>query len=182
MINSLTSKTRFFELFIENKNLIKQGLYLLEICHNAAGSMDLATDHRGHDGPSWTPSSHTYEISSAAFFITLDDKYDGPSQAQWSVKGLRSKTLKLLEYGYWDYFSDLHDEPAGRTIMATTVRHAFCNPTLGQTSPSSFSSYTTLPPMNRHKHDGLSQAPQVVSSAFLRSKTSAFILGQIFCK
>ena len=79
MIHSLTSKMRFFELFIKNKNLIKQGLYLLEICQNAAGSMDLATDHRGHDGPSWTPSSHTCEIFLASLFINLDDKYDGPS-------------------------------------------------------------------------------------------------------
>ena len=37
MIQSVISKTRFFELFIENKNLIKQGLYLLEICQNAVG-------------------------------------------------------------------------------------------------------------------------------------------------
>ena len=79
MIQSLTSKTRFFKLFIENKNLIKQGLYLLEICQNAAWSTDLATDRRGHDGPSWTPSSHTYAISSAALFNLLDGKYDGQS-------------------------------------------------------------------------------------------------------
>ena len=57
---------RFFELFIKNKNLIKQGLYLLEICQNASGSTDLAMDRHGHDGPAWTPSSHTYAISSAA--------------------------------------------------------------------------------------------------------------------
>ena len=131
IIQSLTSKTRFFELFIKNKNLIKQGLYLLEICQNAAGSTELATDRRGHDGPSWTLSSYTCAISSAALFITLDGKYDGSSQAQRSVVGLRSKTLKLLEFGYWDYFSDLHDEPAGRTVMATTVRHTFHNPTRG---------------------------------------------------
>ena len=31
------------------------------------------------DGPSWTPSSYTCAISSAALFITLDGKYDGPS-------------------------------------------------------------------------------------------------------
>ena len=43
---------RFFELFIENKNLIKQGFYLLEIVQNAAGSTDIAMDRRGHDGPS----------------------------------------------------------------------------------------------------------------------------------
>ena len=70
---------RFFELFIENKNLIKQGLYLLEIWKNAAGLTDPATDRRGHYGPSWNSSSHTYAISSAALFITFDGKYDGPS-------------------------------------------------------------------------------------------------------
>ena len=65
MIQSLTSKMRFFELFIDNKNLKQQGLYLLEIWQNAIGSTDLATDRHGHDGPSWTSSSHTYAISSA---------------------------------------------------------------------------------------------------------------------
>ena len=154
MIQILTSKTRFSKIFIENKNLIKQGVYLLKICQNAAGSTDLATDRHGHDGPSWTPLSHTYAISSAAIFIPLDGKYDGPSQAQRSVKGLRSKKLQLLEYGYWDYFSELHDEPAGRTVIDTTDRHKLRNPTLGQTSPSSFSSCTTLPPTDHHKHDG----------------------------
>ena len=103
---------------------------MLEIYQNAAGSMDLATDHRGNDGPSWTPSSHTRAISYAALLITLDGRYDESSQAQRSVEGLRSKTLELLEYGYWGYFSDLHDEPARRTVMATTVRHAFRNPHL----------------------------------------------------
>ena len=99
------------------------------------------------------------EISSAALFITLDGKFDGPSSAQWSVEGLRSKTLKVLEYGYWDYFSELHDEPARWTVIDTTDRHGLRNPTLGQTSPSSFSNCTTLPPTDRHKHDGPSQAP-----------------------
>ena len=154
MIPSLTPKMRFFELFIENKNLIKQGLYLLEICQNAVVSTELTKDRRGHDGPSWTPSSHTYAISSAAPFITLDGKYEGLSQAQRSVEGLRSKTLQLLEYGYWDYFSELHDLPAGRTVIDTMDRHKLRNPTLGQISPSSFSSCTTLPPTDRHKHDG----------------------------
>ena len=105
------------------------------------------------------------------FFITLDGKYDGPSQSQRSVEGLRFKTLQLLESGYWDYFSELHDEPAGRTVVATTDRHKIRNPTLGQTSPFSFSSFSTLPPTDRHKHDGPSSAPQVVSSAFLHSKS-----------
>ena len=65
----------------------------------------------------------------------------------------------LLEFGLWDYFSDLHDEPTGRTVMATTVRHVLHNRTLGKTSPSSFSSCRTMPPTDRHEHDGLLQAP-----------------------
>ncbi|TMX03978.1 hypothetical protein EJD97_012603, partial [Solanum chilense] len=125
----------------------------------AAGSKDLATDRHGHDGPSCTPSSHTCLISYATLFIVLDGRYDGSSQAQRSVEGLRSKTLKLLEFGYWDYFSELHDKPAGQTVMDTTVRHALRNPTLGQISPSSFNSFTTMPPTDRHGHDEPSQAP-----------------------
>ncbi|TMW88170.1 hypothetical protein EJD97_018953, partial [Solanum chilense] len=97
--------------------------------------------------------------SSASLFITLDGRHDGPFLARRSVEDLRSITLKLLEYGYWDYFSDHHEEPAGRTVMDTTVRHALCNPTLGQTSPSSFSSFTTMPPKDRHRHHRPSQAP-----------------------
>ena len=103
----------------------------MEICQNAARSTDLVTDRPGHDGPSWTPSSHTCAISSATFFITLDGKCDRSSQAQRSVEGLRSKTLELLEYGYWDYFSELHDKPARQTVMDTTDRHGLRNPTLG---------------------------------------------------
>ena len=76
-----------------------------------------------HDEPAGrtvmvTTVRHTRKISSAALFITLDGRYDGSSQAQRSVEGLRSKTLELLEFGYWDYFSDLHDEPTGRTVVA----------------------------------------------------------------
>ncbi|TMW81140.1 hypothetical protein EJD97_011605, partial [Solanum chilense] len=97
------------------------------------------------------------KISFVALFITLDGRYDRSLRARRSVEGLRSKTHELLEYGYWGYFSDLHDEPAGRTVMATTVRHIFRNPTLGKTSPSSFSSCTTLPPTDHNKHNGPSQ-------------------------
>ncbi|TMW99979.1 hypothetical protein EJD97_001583, partial [Solanum chilense] len=97
--------------------------------------------------------------SSTDLFIILDGRYDESSQAQRFVEGLRSITHKLLEFGYWDYFSDLHDEPVGRTVTVTTVRHTLCNPTLGKTSPSSLSSFTMIPPTDRHWHDGLSQAP-----------------------
>ncbi|TMX03047.1 hypothetical protein EJD97_018554, partial [Solanum chilense] len=100
-----------------------------------------------------------YAIFSAALFITLDSTYDRFSQAQRFVEGLYSKTLELLEYGYWDYFSELHDEPAGQTVMDMMVRHTFRNPTLGQTSPSYFSRCTTLPLTDRQEHHGPSQAP-----------------------
>ena len=93
------------------------------------------------------------------FFITLDGRYDGSSHAQWSIEGVRSKTLELLEFGYLDYFSDFHDEPAGWTVMATIVRQLLCNPTLGKNSPSSFSSCTPMPPTDRHEHDKQSEAP-----------------------
>ncbi|TMW88128.1 hypothetical protein EJD97_019005, partial [Solanum chilense] len=95
--------------------------------------------------------------SSASLFITLDGKYEGPFQARWSVEGIRSITLNLLEFRYWDYFSDHHDKPAGQTVMATTVRHALSNPTLGQTFPSSFSSFITMAPTDHHRHDGPAQ-------------------------
>ena len=132
---------------------------MLEICQNAAGSTDHATERRGHDGPSWAPSPILGCNSSAAFFIPLDGKCDGPSQARRSVEGLRYKKLQLLEFGYWDYFSELHDEPVGWTVMDMMVRHALRNPILGQTSPSSFSSFTAMPPTDRHRHDRPSQAP-----------------------
>ncbi|TMX00472.1 hypothetical protein EJD97_000764, partial [Solanum chilense] len=98
-----------------------------------------------------------FENSSDALFITLDGKYDGPFQARRSVEGLHFITLQLLGIWVLDYFSYHHDEPVGRTIIATTVRHALCNPTLGQTSPSSFSNFTTIPPTDHHRHDGPSQ-------------------------
>ncbi|TMX01699.1 hypothetical protein EJD97_023881 [Solanum chilense] len=116
------------------------------------------------DGSSWSRRAVIDSVvlyfanSSVALFITLDGMYDGLSQAQRSVEGLHSITLELLEFGYWNYFFDHHDEPAGWTVMATTVHHALRNPTLGQTSPSSFSIFTTMPPTDRHRHDGLSQA------------------------
>ena len=60
---------------------------MLEICQNAAGSTDLATDRLGHDGPSWTPSSHTCAIllllSSLPSTASMTDihKHNGPSRA-----------------------------------------------------------------------------------------------------
>ena len=105
----------------------------------------------------------------------------GRKSPQRSVEGLCSKTLQLLESGYWDHFSELHNEPVGRTVIDTTDCHKLRNPTLGWTSPSSFSSCTaaTYRP---------SQARRTVISSvgglFCISslKISAFRFGQISCK
>ncbi|TMW98089.1 hypothetical protein EJD97_004517, partial [Solanum chilense] len=83
--------------------------------------------------------------------MTDHHRHNGPS---------RVSVLKHLNsWKYWYYFFELHDEPAGRTVINTTVRHALRNPTLCQISPSSFSSCTTMPPTDRHGHDEPSQAP-----------------------
>ncbi|TMW87238.1 hypothetical protein EJD97_020237 [Solanum chilense] len=114
------------------------------------------------DGLSWSRRAVMDSVvpyfanSSTALFIILDGRYDGSSQAQRSIEGLRSITLELLEFGYWDYFSDLHDESAGRTVMATTLRHTLRNPHLVRL-PHLLS--PTMPPTDRHRHDGPSQAP-----------------------
>ena len=125
---------------------------MLEICQNAAGSTDIVTDRRVHDGLSWTPSSHTCAISSADLFITLDGKYDESSPTRRSVEGLRSKTLKLLEYGYWDYLFELHDEPSW------TPSHHTC-------AISSTALFITLD----GRYDGSSQEQRSVEGLF--SKT-----------
>ena len=126
---------------------------MLEICQNAAGSTDLATGHRGHDGPSWTPSSHTWQIilllSSLPLTTGMTDRH---------------------RHNFFNYFFDLHDESAGRTVMATTVRHALRNPTLGQNFPSSLSSCTTMPPTDRHEHDERHKLHRWYFSVFLAQK------------
>ena len=142
---------------------------MLEICQNAARSTDLATDRRGHNRPPWTPSSHTCAISSAALVITLNGKYDGSSLTRRSIEGLHSKTLKLLEYGYWDSFSELHDEPAGRIVMDSVTPHLVRLPHL----PSAVA-------LRCH----LQTVTSSVGGLFCISslKISAFIFGQISCK
>ena len=82
----------FLELYLKNKNLIKEGLYYLKIYQNTAGSRRAVMD-------SIVPY---IADSSSSLFITLDGRYDVSSQPQLSVEGLRSTTLNLLELGYWD--------------------------------------------------------------------------------
>ena len=126
------------------------------------GVTKLVTVHRVYDGPSCRFIMKFREVISVPIFQEFKcfgTKTLNVPLCLWrsvilSVEGLRFKTLQPLESGYWDYFSELHDEPAGQTVIATTDRHKLRNPTHGQTSPSSFSSCTKLPPTNRQKHDG----------------------------
>ena len=127
-----TSKMRFFELFIKNKNLIKQGLYLLEICQNAAGSTDHATDRRGHDGSSWTPSSHTQQflllLSSFPSTASMTDRHrhNGPSRASvpkhFNSRNMGTRITSL------NFMTNLQDGPSQtrRTVMDSVVPY-LCN-------------------------------------------------------
>ena len=47
--------------------------------------------------------------------------HDGPS------RGSRSKTLRILKFGYWNRLSELRDEVAGRTVTGMTGRHSLLN-------------------------------------------------------
>ena len=130
---------------------------MLEICQNATGSTELGTDRRGHDGPSWTPSSHTCAISSGALFITLDGRYDGSSQVQWSVEGLCSKTLELLEFGYWItsliFMTNKPDEPSWLrwSVTHSVTPHLVRIPHLPSSAALRCHLRTVTSTMDRHK-------------------------------
>ena len=172
---------RFFELFIKNKNLIKQGLYLLEIYKNAAGSTDLAMNRRGHDRPSWTLSSHTYAISSASLFITFDSKYDGPSQAQRSVDGLVPKHFNSWNLGTGitslNFTTNLQDGPSEPrwTVTSFVIPHLVRLPHLPSAAILRCHLRTVTSTTDRHKL-------RRWSLLHFSLKISAFSFGQISCK
>ena len=96
---------------------------MLEIFQNAVGSTDLATDRHGHDGPSWNSSSHTYAISSAALLHY-------PRRQVWRTvigttvrRGSSFQNTSTLGIWVLDYFSELYDEPAGRTVTSFVTPH-----------------------------------------------------------
>ncbi|TMW84210.1 hypothetical protein EJD97_025612, partial [Solanum chilense] len=94
----------------------------------------LTTDHHGLRRPILD------EISSGAFFISLDERYDGSLRARRSVEGLRSKTLELLEYGYWAtsliFMTNLQDRPSWlrRSITFSVTPHLVRLPYLPSTA------------------------------------------------
>ena len=142
---------RFFKLFIKNKNLIKPGLYLLEIFQKAAGSTDLATDRHGHDGPSWTPSSHTSANTSASLL------HYPRRQVWWTVIGTTvrrgSSFQNTSTLGIWvlDHFSELHDEPSGRTVTSFITPHLVRLPHLPSEAALRCHLRTITSMMDRHK-------------------------------
>ena len=72
---------------------------MLEICQNAAGLTDLATDRRGHDASSWTPSSNTCAISSAALFIPSTESMTDRHRHNGSSRVSVSKHLNSWNMG-----------------------------------------------------------------------------------
>ena len=157
MIQSLTSKRRFFELFIKNKNLIKQGLYLLEICQRRGwidGHLDESSWLRRTVMDSVVPYLMKFLLLLSSLPSTASrtdrHRHNHPSRVfvpkQWNSWNMGTEITSL------NFMTNLHD---GSSWLRRSVTF-FRNSTLGQTSPSFFSSCTTLPPTDRHKHDRLS--------------------------
>ena len=48
--------------------------------------------------------------------MTDRHRHNGPSRVSF-------QNTSTLESGYWDHFSDLHDEPAGRTVTSFVIPH-----------------------------------------------------------
>ena len=97
------------------------------------------------------------KISSAALFITLDGRYDGSLQAQRSVKGLISKTLELLEYGYWAtsliFMTNLQDGPSWlrRCVTFSVTPHLIRLPHLPSAAALRCHLRTVTSTTDRHK-------------------------------
>ena len=58
---------------------------------------------------------------------------------------------KNLEYGYWDYFSELHHKPAGRTVMNSVAPHLVRLPHLPSAAALRCHLRTITSMMDRHK-------------------------------
>ena len=97
------------------------------------------------------------EISSVALFITLDGRYDRSLRAQRSVEGLRSKTLELLEYGYWitslNFMTNVQDGPSQtrRTVTSFVIPHLVRLPHLSSTAALRCNLRTVTSTTDRHK-------------------------------
>ena len=172
---------RFFELFIKNKNLIKQGFKLLEICQNAAGSTDLATDRRGHDGLSWTPSSHTQK-----FLLLLSSFPSTASMTDRQRHNGLSRVFVSKHFNSWNlgtgitslnFMTNLQYGPSQprRTVTSYVTPHLVRLPHL----PSTASLRCHLRP-SQARRTVISSVGDLFCNSSL--KISAFSFGQISCK
>ena len=147
---------------------------MLKIYQNASESTDLMPGSRGHDGPLLPPSSYTLQNILLLSLLPSTNRFDGPFQARWSVEGLRSITLKFLGIWVLGLLSDHHDKQAGRTVVAMTVRHELCNPTLR----------SDFPIFLQQLHHGAtyepSQARRTVTSS-VGCSFSAFLAQKLLC-
>ena len=122
------------------------------------------------------------EISSASLFIILDDRYDGSLRAQQSIEDLRSKTLELLEYGYWTtsliFMTNLQDAPSWlrRSVTLSVTPHLVRLPHLPSAAALRCHHWTVTCRTDGHK------LGRWYFSAFLSQKPTHSSLRQICCK
>ena len=128
-------------------------------CSSSLPSTASMRDRHRHNGPSRAFVSKHFNswnlgtgITSLNFMTNLQDR---PSYPRRTVTSFVTPHLVRLSHLPSAASLCCHI----RTVTSTMDRHKLRNPTLSQTSPSSFSSCTALPPTDRHKHDGPSQAP-----------------------
>ena len=142
---------RIFKLFIENKNLIKQGLYLLEICQNAAGSTDLATDRHGLCRPILMQFLLLLSLLPSMSSMTDRHRHNGPSRVSvpkhlnsWNMgTGTTSMNFKTnLQYG---------PSQTRRTVMNSVAPHLVRLPHLPSAAALRCHLWTILSTMGSHK-------------------------------
>ena len=120
---SLTPKTRFLELFIENKNLIKQGLYLLEICQIGTGSTYLTTDRHGLHRPILVQFLLLLSLLPSTASMTDRHRHNSPSRV-FVPKHLNSWNMGT-GFTSLNFMTNLHDRPSQtrRTVMDSITPH-----------------------------------------------------------
>ena len=173
---------RFLQLYITNQKPNQRRTLFAKKLSKCGWVDEPGTGRRGHDGPSWTPSSHTCSISFDALFIILDSRYVGYSLAQRYVEGLRSKTLKLLEFVYWtnslNCMKNQQDRPSWlwRSVTHSVTPHLVRIPHLPSAVALRCHLRTVTGMTNHHK------LRRWYSFVFLAQKPPHYSFRQISCK
>ena len=142
----------FFELYIKKPN--KRRTLIAENLSKRGWVT------RPQDGPPWSRQTVMASIilyftnPSSAFFSTLDEHV-------W--RSVSSRTIRRV-YPFHKTLTSWNMGTGTTSLIIMTIQQdgtlwlwrsvmSFRNPTLSQTSPSSFSSFTTMLPTGRHKLD-----------------------------